>query len=230
MHRNLNPDNPWRLILKSESSIEVRGGMTVLISRFARASRYLVLAASWLLLLSVTCSAATFSADMIQKGVGRVIKGKLYVKGTKVRQEITAGGQKQATIVRPDKKLVWLLYPGKRSYMLVTRRVISGIDDPAAQARIKQMSTTKKLGKETVNRYLCTKTQYTTRSKYKYVLTEWYADKLKYVIKMEVKGVGQNDVIEYKNIKEGNVPDSMFEVPKGYRKIPTPTGPPVERR
>ena len=202
----------------------------MLISRFARASRYLVLAASWLLLLSVTCSAATFSADMIQKGGGQVLKGKLYVKGTKVRQEITAGGLKQATIFRPDKDLVWLVYPGRKSYMLVTRRVISGMDDPAARARIKEMSTTKKLGKETVNGYLCTKTRYITRGPGSYTLTEWYADKLKHVIKMEVKSGPQVNVIEYKNIKAGNVPDSLFELPKGYKRIPTPTGPPVQTR
>jgi len=204
--------------------------MKVLISRFTRASRYLILAAAGLLLLSVTCSAATFSADMIQSGRGQVLKGKLYVKGTKVRQEITAGGRKQATIFRPDKKLVWLVYPGNKTYMQVTQRVISGMDDPAARARIKEMSTTKKLGKQTVNGYLCTKTQYITRGGYKYVLTEWYADKLKHVIKMEVKSGPQVSVIEYKNIKEGNAPDSLFELPKGYKKIPTPTGPPVQPR
>lgn len=202
----------------------------MLINRFARASRYLVLAVTGLLLLSVTCSAATFSADVIQKGRKQVLKGKLYVKGAKVRQEITVGGEKQATIFRPDKKLVWLLYPGTKSYMLVSQRVISGMDDPAARARIKDLSTTKKLGKETVNRYLCTKTRYTTRGEPKYVLTEWFADKLKHVIKMEVKGPGQNDVIECKNIKEGNVPDSLFEIPKGYKKIATPTAPPAEQR
>lgn len=198
-------------------------------SRFARASRYLILAASGLLLLSVACSAATFSADMIQTGRGEALKGKLYVKGTKVRQEITAGGQKQATIFRPDKKLVWLIYPGKKQYMQVTQRVISGMDDPAARARIKEISTVKKLGKQTVNGYLCTKTQYVTRPPYGYTLTEWYADKLAHVIKMEIKSGPQVNVIEYKNIKEGKVSDSVFELPKGYKKIPTPTGPPVQQ-
>jgi hypothetical protein len=52
----------------------------------------------------------------------------------------------------------------------------------------------------------------------------WYSPKLNYPIKLQMKGHGKEGdlVMEYKNIKTDDIPDSMFEIPKGYEKFSIP--------
>ena len=57
--------------------------------------------------LSGSSIAAEFSADLLLKQGGETMTGKVYVKGDKTRQEFVQQGQKQITIVRPDKGLQW---------------------------------------------------------------------------------------------------------------------------
>lgn len=189
-----------------------------------------VLVAAGAFLISAVCPAAEFSADMVQKTSKKTIKGKMYVKGDKLRQEITQGGEKEIVIFRPDKKVVWFLQPGKKTYMKVSQRIIIGVDDPAVRARMKRIGTMKKLGTAKLNGYTCNKIQWSTKSGAKYVLTEWTSDKLKIAVKSEFKEPSGVSSVEYKNIKEGGVSDSVFELPKGYKRVQTPTAPPASER
>lgn len=168
--------------------------------------------------------AAEFSADMIQTGENIHNKGRLYVKGDKIRQEINAG-YKQIVIERPDKDLVWTIDPVEKTYMKVTDAIIRGIDDPRARERLKSLSTSKQPTKETINGYLCTKRQWVTKKKPARTLTEWTSDKLKFILKIVISQPYNERVIEYKNIKLEPVPDSLFELPKGYQQVIPPAMP-----
>ena len=178
------------------------------------------------LLVSGFCSGAEFSADMVQKVFKRTFKGKLYVKGNKLRREATIPGVRtEIAIYRPDKKSIWYVMPKSKTYMKVTDRIVIGGDDPAATARMKQIGVMKKLGKEKINGYVCSKVQWATKGPAKYVLTEWTSDKLIMPLRTEFKSSRGIVLIEYKNIKQGGVPDSVFELPKGYKRVKTPTAP-----
>ena len=181
-------------------------------------------------LVAGSCSAAEFSADVIQKGRGEILSGKLYVKAAKVRKEIVSGGRKEIVIYRPDQKAVLLLYPGRKTYMTVSDRIISGLDDPSARARLKKISTVKHLGNEKINGYVCARTQWVTRGTSPLTLTEWYSKKLDRVIKIEMKTRFETSLIECRNIKEGGVSSTLFDLPRGYKKIATPTPPPPDQR
>jgi len=50
----------------------------------------------------------------------------------------------------------------------------------------------------------------------------WVAPKLGVPIKMECRA--RHFSLEYKDIKVGKVPDSLFELPKGAHKTTTPEG------
>jgi hypothetical protein len=39
--------------------------------------------------------------------------GKMYLKGDNIRQEMNISGEKQITIFRKDKGVVWILMPGQ---------------------------------------------------------------------------------------------------------------------
>jgi hypothetical protein len=56
--------------------------------------------------------AVEFSADMVIVPKGdEPLKGKIFVKGDKVRQETSEEDETQIMIIRPDKKVTWLLTP-----------------------------------------------------------------------------------------------------------------------
>ncbi len=195
-------------------------------SRSTRLILPLLLAAVGVLLAAGFCSGAEFSADIVQKASKKTYTGKIYVKGGKMRQEVRTSRFTDIVINRPDQKSVYYVIPEDKAYMKVTSRVRVGADDPAARARMKKMGKMKKLGTEKVNGYVCTKTQWTTKTAPKYVLTEWSCPKLGVLLRTEFKGPGGAGVlIEYKNIKEGGVSDSVFDLPRGYRRIATPTAP-----
>jgi hypothetical protein len=67
--------------------------------------------------LSSSSIAAEFSADLLLKQGGETMTGKVYVKRDKTRQEFVQQGQKQITIFRPDKGVMWVLMPAEKIYM-----------------------------------------------------------------------------------------------------------------
>ena len=61
--------------------------------------------------------AAEYSAVMVTKTHGREIQGKVFVKGDKERREVSTPMGAHVTILRRDKKVMWMLIPGHKSYM-----------------------------------------------------------------------------------------------------------------
>ncbi|NLW47039.1 MAG: outer membrane lipoprotein carrier protein LolA [Firmicutes bacterium] len=173
------------------------------------------------LLLAISCfssvlaKAPEFSADMvITDAKGKTNLGKVYIKGNeKIRQESTADGETSVIILRLDKKVSWTLLPDNQ-YMEVKMPVDPNQPNPEFEY------DTAELGNETVNGYPCKIVQYTYKKKKYGVLKQWVSEKLGYSVKIESKDAkGKITLIEYKNIKEGKQPDSLFEIPKGYEKF-----------
>jgi hypothetical protein len=171
---------------------------------------------------SATSIAAEFSADLLLKQAGETITGKVYVKGEKTRQEYIERGTKQAMIFRFDKKMFWLLMPAEKVYMDIPSNEGAAASDPTLDQKIKNMAVQKYLGKETVNGYTCDKYQYIYNDTSRGTVTQWYSKKLNYPIKSEYKSPRSYMLTEYKNIKEGKVSDSLFDVPGDYMKISLP--------
>jgi outer membrane lipoprotein-sorting protein len=168
--------------------------------------------------------AAEFSAQMITRGAPpEETQGKIYFKGDKIRQEFGGGEEAHISILRFDKKVVWMVMPGQKMYMempltaQVTGKMMQ-IPQDEAQPKL--------LGTETVNGYAADKYEIVTKNNGKsakrYV---WVANKLGLPIKMT--SPDHSFSIEYQNIKEGGVPDSLFEIPAGYQKMTMPTGMPM---
>jgi outer membrane lipoprotein-sorting protein len=53
-------------------------------------------------------------------------------------------------------------------------------------------------------------------------MTQWISENLNYPIKMVYHSSYGDMHTEYKNINEGRVKDSVFEIPKGYKKMTMP--------
>jgi outer membrane lipoprotein-sorting protein len=166
---------------------------------------------------------AEFSATMIAKSGGQETQGKIFVKGDKIRNEMEAGGRTQISIIRPDKKMMWLIMPAEKSYMEMplnpqaTRQMM--IKKPGEQVKMKL------LGKETVNGYETEKYESSVKHRGKMVTDYiWLSKKLGMPVK--VAAADGSYSMEYRDIKEGGVADALFEPPQGYRKMQMPMGMP----
>jgi outer membrane lipoprotein-sorting protein len=163
--------------------------------------------------------AAEFTATMVTKAGDKEIPGKIYVKDNKVRNELQVAGMASIHIMRPDKKVVWIIMPQQKAYMEMP------FSQEAQQKLLplteEQKAKMKKVGAETVNGYACDKYETTMshQGKAMQVFT-WLATDLGMPIKI-VSADGSFS-IEYQDIKPGEVGDSLFEVPQGYQKMKLP--------
>lgn len=176
-----------------------------------------------LLSIPTLAQAAEFSAVIINRMESRETQGKIYMKGEKMRREFAAGEQVGITIVRPDKKVMWMLMPGQKAVM----------EMPFSKASLEKMmgmsqeqqAEMKLLGPEKVNGYETEKYETTVKGEGKpmkhYV---WVSKKLGVPIKMV--SLDGKFSMAYRDIKEGGVPDSLFEIPPGYQKMTMPQGMP----
>lgn len=190
---------------------------------FSPISMILVIAVMGIFFLYSLSPAAEFSADMIHKMGGETAKGKVYVKGNKIRQEMAKEGEEAIMIMLLDKGIIWNLIPEQRIYMEMPS-MGDVVNDPEYEKKLEEMAEKKYLGKEKVNGYVCKKYQYIYHDKSMGALTQWFSEKLNYPIKSEMGGQsgGMDMLIEYKNIKEKKLPDSLFEIPPGYKKMSLP--------
>lgn len=117
----------------------------------------LLAAAIGLGILTGSAVAAEFSARMVTRDQsGEEASGRVFVKGQRIRQEITQEGQTLVTIIRLDRKVMWLIMDQEGAYMEMPLGRLS--EDPslvkgADPKRVRQ------LGTETINGIRCDKFQ-----------------------------------------------------------------------
>jgi hypothetical protein len=172
-----------------------------------------------LLLWAGLAQAAEFSATMITKAGGHEIPGKVFIKGDKMRNEIQAGGQSVINIMRPDKKLVWIIMPQQKAYMEMP--ITQETQQKMMTLTEKQKAKMKKVGTETIDGYTCDKYETTMDHQGKSMkVYTWIATDLGVPIK--IVSEDGSFAMEYKDIKTGGVADSLFEAPQGYQKMKMP--------
>jgi len=173
-----------------------------------------------LLVLTIPALAwgAEFSAQMLVKDGEKTFPGKIYVSDGKMRHEFIDERGQTVTIVRPDKKVVWVLIPPGRTYLempLTTKLPGQFLQIPPQAVNKRQV------GHDLIEGYETDKFQVgVPSSRGVEIQTYWVAKKLDLPIKMECRE--GHFSLEYKSIKEGKVPDRLFELPPGYRKTTTP--------
>jgi outer membrane lipoprotein-sorting protein len=160
--------------------------------------------------------AVEFSADMVIQPKGdEAMSGKIYVKGDKVRQETSEEGESQVMIIRPDKKVTWMISPEEKTYMEMPYQ---SEDKTFEEWTAEKEKKAKLLGEETVSGMPCKKYE-SVEDGEKTIF--WISKQFPFPLKVEDSEV----TMEYKNVKEGPLPDSLFELPAGYEKMAMPIVP-----
>ncbi len=163
-----------------------------------------------------SAGAADFSADMVIQPKGEeATTGKMFVKGDKIRQETKEDGETQIMIIRPDKKVTWMIAPEEKTYMEMPYQSEDKTFEEWTAEKEKQA---KYLGDETVSGLACKKYESIEDGDKTFI---WISKQFPFPIKVEDSEV----TMEYRNVKAGPVEDSLFEIPAGYRKISMPTVP-----
>ncbi len=173
-----------------------------------------------ILIFSSTAGAIEFSADSIttQKG-GFQTKGKLFYKADKFRMEMQGhSDMNMIVITRVDKKVAWNLMPDTKTYMEMP---LNMQNRPKVEEKYEGEIERKQVGSETIDghptkKYLITyRTDNETHQVYQWLATD---------INMPVKtaAIDGSWSHELRNIKIGNQPDNLFEIPAGYQKMQMP--------
>ncbi len=166
--------------------------------------------------------AAEFSASVVKKGVDFEKQGKIFVKGDKVRQEFATAGGNTTVILRLDKKVMWMLMPGQKTYMEIPfdkEAFVKAMNLPEDQV------SKKLLGTETINGYDTEKYETamkTDAGELKSII--WLSKKLG--VPLRIESADRSFTQNYNDIKEGGVDDALFEIPAGYQTMAMPKGMP----
>ena len=167
-----------------------------------------------LILLSASFAwAFDFSADTVSTSQGQVSKGKIYVSNDKVRMD-TPGA---STITRMDKKVAWILMPDQNMYMeqpLSLENVAAAEKVPGELSRTLVGLDT--VDGKTVNKYRVTYTSSAGESS----MLQWVDSAMNIPVKTAAEDGSWS--VEYRNITMGAQPDSVFELPTGYKKFAMP--------
>lgn len=184
-----------------------------------------MLAIAGLLVVIITLPglAAEFSADLLQKMEGQPPQtGKIFIKGKNMRMEIASSGGTMVHIILPEQNKTIMLMPKEKMYMEMVTTNTPGTAQPLDKAALGKLATLKHLGTETVNGYLCDKYEVAYHDASQGSATQWIAQKLNFPVKTISDSPQGNVTMEYQNIQEGGVQDSLFQVPPGYQKMSMP--------
>lgn len=163
---------------------------------------------------AVAAAMPEFSADFVDSSGAT---GKMYMSKGRMRTDTKMGPVTSITIFDMAKKTGYSIMPAQKMYMEMkmpenapTANATS-TGNPCATAAM----TCKQGASEMVNGRSATKWEITSGGT---TTSTWIDDKLKIPVKTEAAG----HTWELKNIQEGSQPDSLFELPAGYKKMAMP--------
>lgn len=179
----------------------------------------LLIVLSFVVLFSGTALAFEFSADTTMTSKEGRMSGKIYYKQDRFRMDIKTP-EKMTTITRIDKKVVWNIMPAEKMYMEIP---FSLQDRPRVEEKMEGEIERKQVGTDTIDGHPVKKYLITYQSGgNKGQIYQWWATDINFPVK--TSAIDGSWVQEYRDIKTGSQPNSLFEVPSGYQKFQIPGG------
>jgi hypothetical protein len=164
-----------------------------------------------------------YTAEIVTTGkdIPGAIVTKYAMDGDKVRSEMNMEGQNMISIIRPDKKVIYMIMPAQKMYMetpLQDTPKSPGIPDFKEQAeKFKKGEGLETVGKETINGVACTKYKSGTGETVSFI---WISESTGHPVR--VAAANGSYQADWKNLKVGKPDASLFEPPAGYQKMGFP--------
>lgn len=161
--------------------------------------------------------AQELSATIVSTSAGQKTVMKVFMKPDKYRTDMEAAGS--STIARKDINKVWILMTQQKAYMEMPGSTNEQVK--MAEEKVKGEVSRKKVGSETIDGHPSTKYEVTANVDGKVTQTyQWWATDINFPVKMAALDGSWS--VEYRDIKIGSQPDSLFEVPSDYKKMTIP--------
>jgi hypothetical protein len=146
-----------------------------------------------------------------------------HMKGKAIPPEMVAtldkmGMARVLSIIRPDKKLLYIAYPGQK--VLCTRSMSK--DEAEAYSKPPKMAKTR-LGKETINGHPCVRNKVvlTDANNKTLELTTWEASDLKdFPVQIQTQEEGKTVLWRFQQVEFTRPDATRFEPPNGYTRYP----------
>jgi len=156
--------------------------------------------------------AIDMSSDMVSTANNQKHTSKIYMQGAKMRME--SPQQPGYSIVRPDRNVMWMVMPEQKSYMEMP---LDPSRQPKTSEKVQGEVSRKLLGSETIDGHHAQKYEVTYKDRESsQKMYQWMATDINFPVKMAA--IDGSWTVEYRNIKMGAQPDSLFEVPAGFQK------------
>lgn len=160
-----------------------------------------------------------YSADIRMETADGLIEGPVYHTPIMERREFAQDGESMITIIRYDKKVTWTLMPGSKMYMENEFPKEGRADDLGAY----KIDTTV-VGPDMMNGLETTKTKVIMTGPNGSKLGGFmWATREGIAVKVDAISVEKNKKERFKtelqNLKIGKQDSSLFEIPRGYRKM-----------
>ncbi len=168
--------------------------------------------------LSGVCSAAQFSADIVEKSGAPGFASHVFVRDNIVRREIRRAGDFEAVIYRLDKGLMWILQIQDKTYIETDVHPTAWLSADYFDT-VKDVAAKKLLGTEKVSGYECEKYLIYFKDTNRGKVTQWVSKKLNFPLKVRVWTPRAEYTIVYTNIVEKNLPDRLFDIPANYSRL-----------
>jgi len=164
----------------------------------------------------VAAFAIDFASDMVSTANGQKHMSKVYMQGKKFRME--SPEQPGYNIVRTDKNVMWMVMPEQKSYMEMK---IDPSKQPRTEQKVEGEVSRRLIGSETIEGRATDKYEVTYKDRDNTTkMYQWIAKDIQFPVK--TAALDGSWTVEYKNIRMGNQPDALFEVPSGYAKMGMP--------
>lgn len=162
---------------------------------------------------------ASYSVDMVMSAAGQTHTMKRFIGGDRIRTEMKAEGNEVVMIELGDEAgTTYTIVPKQKKAMKMSRTSMPAVeaDDVAEETGEPADVKIEYLGEE--------KLEGATARKYRFsadegALLAWFDAGSSAPLRMETTAEGEKAVVEWKNLKAGDQPDKLFEVPKGYEII-----------
>jgi hypothetical protein len=164
----------------------------------------------WLRMPSVFASADTkLRVDVDMK----LLKSSI-IQPAMIARFTQLGMDRVTSVIRPDKKATYIIYPGAKSYVANPMAIE---DTQIASQKVEK----KPLGHETIDGHACVKNLSTVKSQKGAVLiqaTTWNAADLKdFPIQIEIKESGNITMMHFQNVNLAKPDARLFDIPAGYK-------------
>jgi Domain of unknown function (DUF4412) len=166
-----------------------------------------------------------YSANMETSTTQGSVTSKMFFKDGKMRMESNTQGHNTINIIRPDKKVMWMLMVDSKTYMEIPlhrskQDIQSKLHDPNIRTE-KEFIANAIVDKHPTKKYHLTIITDGKKEKSGYI---WEATDLNnFPVKYQAEDKKMTTL--WRDIKLGGVTDSVFEIPAGYKKVAMPAMP-----